>query len=344
MDFMINIDFKKPPGQIRYNDKILLVGSCFTEHIGNSLEELKFSVLQNPNGILFDPLSVSQSLASYIQNKQYTGKDFFQLNEVWHSWKHHSRFSNTNLKEAVRIVNESQHQAHQFLKEATWIIITLGSSFSYRLTRLAESLRVSRIGEEPASGAGSEGVGVANCHRAPAQWFEKYLMTIDEIISSLNNSLQQLFQFNSNLNIIFTVSPVRHIRDGVVNNNRSKARLIEAVHHLVGGHERLYYFPAYELVIDVLRDYRFYDTDLVHPNYMATEFVLEKFAGAFIDEPTQSLMQEVKSIMIARRHKAFQPETMAHKQFLKTYFEKTKALKEKYSFLDLNEEIEYFNS
>jgi len=168
-------------------------------------------------------------------------------------------------------------------------------------------------------------------------------MTIDETIAGLDNCLRQLFQFNSGLNIIFTVSPVRHIRDGVVDNNRSKARLIEAIHHLVNKYENLYYFPAYELVIDVLRDYRFYDIDLVHPNYMATEFVLEKFAEAFIDQPTQNLMQEVKSIMIAKRHKAFQPDTMAHKQFLKTYFERTKALNEKYAFLDLNEEMEYFN-
>jgi hypothetical protein len=333
MDFMINVDLKKPSQQINYEDKILLVGSCFTEHIGNSLEELKFSVLQNPNGILFDAFSVSQSLASYIQNKQYSEKDFFQLNEVWHSWKHHSRFSHTNLEEAVRMANASQLQAHQFLKRTDWIIITLGSSFSYRLTQQA-----------PSAGRDLGEAGVANCHRAPAQWFHKHLMTIDEIVSNLDNSLQQLFGFNPNLNIIFTVSPVRHIRDGVVDNNRSKARLIEAVHHLVSKYDKLNYFPAYELVIDVLRDYRFYDTDLVHPNYMATDFVLEKFSEAFIDEPSQNLMQEVKSVMIARKHRAFQPDTSAHKQFLKTYFEKAKALKEKYSFLDLKDEIEYFNS
>jgi hypothetical protein len=338
MDFMVNIDLKKPSRQISYEDKILLLGSCFTEHIGNSLEELKFSVLQNPNGILFDPLSVGQSLVSYIQNQQYNEKEFFQLNEVWHSWKHHSRFSNTNLEEAVRITNESQQQAHQFLKEADWIIITLGSSFSYQLTKLAETVKVPPLGED------LEGAGVANCHRAPAQWFHKHLMTIDEIISNLDNSFEQLFQFNPSLNMIVTVSPVRHIRDGVVDNNRSKARLIEAVHHLVDKYEKVNYFPAYELVIDVLRDYRFYDADLVHPNYMATEFVLEKFAESFIDEPAQKIMQEIKSIVIARKHKAFQPDTTAHKQFLKSYFEKAKALKEKYPFLDLTEEIKYFNS
>jgi len=344
MDFMVKIDMKKPGRQINYKDKILLVGSCFTEHIGNSLDELKFSVLQNPNGILFDPLSVSQSLASYVQNKKYSEKDFFMLNEVWHSWKHHSRFSSTSLTEAVRIINESQQRAHQFLEKASWIIITLGSSFSYRLTKLAKAAKVSSGGDLPTGQAGLEGAGVANCHRAPAQWFDKHLMTIDEIVFNLSNSLQQLFQFNPNLNIIFTISPVRHIRDGVVDNNRSKARLIEAVHHLVSNNDRLYYFPAYELVIDVLRDYRFYDTDLVHPNYMATEFILEKFSETFIDEVTQNLIQEVRSIMTARKHKAFQPDTMAHKQFLKTYFDKAKALKEKYSFLNLNEEIEYFKS
>src|SRR6185295_20061498 len=147
--------------------------------------------------------------------------------------------------------------------------------------------------------------GVANCHRAPAQWFNKHLMTTDEIISTLDNSLRQLFQFRPNINIIFTVSPVRHIRDGVVENNRSKARLIEAVHHMTNSFDNVFYFPAYELVIDVLRDYRFYDVDLAHPNYMATEFVLEKFAATCIDEPSQRLMTDIKSIKIARKHKAF---------------------------------------
>jgi hypothetical protein len=129
----------------------------------------------------------------------------------------------------------------------------------------------------------------------------------------------------------------------VIENNRSKARLIEAVHHMVNKFPGLYYFPAYELVIDVLRDYRFYDIDMVHPNYPATEFVMEKFKEAFIDEQSQQLMDEIKKIVIARKHKAFQPETNAHKTFLKIHLEKTKELQSKFSFLDLKEEIEYFN-
>jgi hypothetical protein len=329
MEFQVPINIQPLPERIRYQDKILLTGSCFTEHIGNTLGDLKFSVLQNPNGNLFDPASVSRSLISYIQKKQYTEADFFQLNEVWNSWQHHSRFSNINLREAIRIINESQQTAHHFLKQADWIIITLGSSFSYRLTS------VNTAGAE-------EGHPVANCHRAPAQWFTKQLLEIDEIILMLDDCCQQLLKFNPKLNIIFTVSPVRHIRDGVIENNRSKARLIESVHYLVSKFEQAHYFPAYELVIDVLRDYRFYDIDLVHPNYMATEFVLEKFAESCIDSASQQLMQEVKKIVIARKHKAFQPETKAHQQFLILHFEKTKVLQEKYSFLDLKEELEYF--
>ncbi len=336
MQFQLTIQINKPSRQINYNDKIFLTGSCFTEHIGNSLEELKFSVLQNPNGILFDPDSVSRSLISYIQNKQYNETDFFQLNEVWHSWDHHSRFSRTNLQDAINTVNKSQKEAHEFLKDADFIIVTLGSSFSYRLTNLSGFVKV------PPSGGDSGQVAVANCHRAPAQWFHKHMMTTDEIIFSLDNCFQQLFQFNSKMNVIFTVSPVRHIRDGVVDNNRSKARLIEAVHHLINKRDKLYYFPAYEVVIDVLRDYRFYDIDLVHPNYMATEFVLEKFAEACIDKPSQELMEEVKNIVIARKHKAFQPGTTVHKQFLKTYFEKVKVLQAKYPSLCLQEELNYF--
>jgi len=244
MDFMVNIDLKKLPQPIRYNDSILLIGSCFTEHIGNSLQELKFPVLQNPNGILFDPHSVCKSLISYIENKKYEEKDLFQLNEVWNSWQHHSRFSKLNSKEAIRQINASQEQAHEFLKKADWIIITLGSSFSYRL---------SQAGQSEAPGGVSDVLSVANCHRAPAKWFNKHLLGIDEIVSMLDNCYHRLLQFNPKLQIIFTVSPVRHIRDGVVENNRSKARLIESVHHMVNKFDRLNYFPAYELVIDVVK-------------------------------------------------------------------------------------------
>lgn len=331
MELLLNIDLKKLSAPISYRDKILLIGSCFTEHIGNALGKLKFPVLQNPNGILFGPDSVCKSLLSYAANKKYSEADLFQLNEVWNSWQHHSRFSNMDKEDAVRMINESQQAAHDFLKQADWLIITLGSSYSYRLTQEAD------LAAESISN------GVANCHRAPASWFTKDMLEIDEIKDMLEDCLKQLKAFNPKLKFIFTVSPVRHIRDGVVENNRSKARLIEAVHYIDTKFESASYFPAYELVIDVLRDYRFYDIDLVHPNYPATEFVLEKFAEACIDDASRQLMQEVKRIVVARKHRAFQPGTKAHQQFLITHFEKARALQEKYPFLDLKEELVYFS-
>jgi hypothetical protein len=298
------------------------MGSCFTEHLGNRLEEMKFKVLQNPNGILFDPLSVSSSLQSYVYNKPFSHEDLFFENELWQSWQHHSSFSNISREECLANINTSRQRAHDFMKEASWILITLGSSFSYRLL--------------------DSGMAVANCHRVPAQRFRKYLMTIEEINVALDNCIHQLLHFNPGLRIIFTISPVRHIRDGVIDNNRSKARLLEVVHHLVQKFEGMYYFPAYELVVDVLRDYRFYDIDMVHPNYTATEFVLEKFKESCLDPETAGIMDEIRKITIARKHKPFHPQTKAHKKFLFAMYEKTRSLSDRYPFLNLEEELAYF--
>ncbi|MGE9312478.1 GSCFA domain-containing protein [Niabella sp. CJ426] len=330
MEFMSPIHIPKLPEPVAYGNKLLLIGSCFTEHIGNALADYKFNVLQNPHGILFEPASVRHSLISYIENRKYTEADLFYLNEVWNSWHHHSRFSNINKEKALEAMNQSVEQAHHFLKDCDWVIITLGSAFSYILS--SDNPEKERYD-----------LHVANCHRAPGQWFYKKLLGVEEIIAAMDNTYHRLRTFNPKIKILFTVSPVRHLRDGVTENNRSKARLIEVVHHMVDKFPGVYYFPAYELVIDVLRDYRFYDVDLAHPNYQATEFVLEKFTEACIDDASKPIMKEVKQVAIARRHKAFQPDTNAHQQFLKAHYEKAKGLMEKYAFLDLKEEMDYFS-
>lgn len=322
MKLMTDLQIKGPETTIAYPDPLMLVGSCFTEHIGGRLADLKFKVLQNPHGILFDPISVCNSLTSYIDHTAYEKKSLIFYNELWQSWAHHSRCSGIHQEEVLERMNAAQLTAHNFLQSAKWLVITLGSSYSYRL---AET-----------------GMPVANCHRAPAPWFNKHLCTIDETVAALDNMLYRLFKFNPGIRVIFTVSPVRHVRDGVVENNRSKARLLESVHHLVGKFDRLYYFPAYELVIDVLRDYRFYDIDLVHPNYQATEFVLEKFNEFFIHPDAHPVMEQVQQIYLARKHKAFQPETSAHRAFLESSAAKVKALQLKYPYLDLAEESDYF--
>jgi hypothetical protein len=322
MQFFSTINIKPLEPFISHKNKILLTGSCFTEHIGNFLIETKFDVLQNPNGILFDPASVSSSLLSYIQSKQYTEDDLFYLNETWNSWQHHSRFSNPDKTECLFNINQSQEQAHEFLQNADWLIITLGSAFTYKLENLNP---------------------VANCHKAPAQYFTKHLNTIEEIITGFDNTIHQLFHFNKKLKIIFTISPVRHLRDGVVDNNRSKARLIESVHHIVNKFDRLYYFPAYELVIDILRDYRFYDVDLAHPNYAATQFVLEKFSETCFSQSTRELIDEIKKITNAKKHKPFNPRSAMHKQFLEQQLQKTESILNAHPYLNFKEELEYFS-
>ena len=323
MEFQLPITIPSLSNPIRYGEKILLTGSCFTEHIGNALHDWKFDTLQNPNGILFDPASVASGLESYIAPKRYRHEDLIYLNELWQSWQHHGVFSHPDAAACLRGINESQEKAHDFLRQADWLIITLGTAYSYRLVE----------GGNP----------VANCHRAPGQAFRKHLMTIEEIQAAFDSCLYQMWRFNPGLRILFTISPVRHIRDGVVDNNRSKARLIEAVHHLVGKWDKLFYFPAYELVTDVLRDYRFFDIDMVHPNYAATSFVLEKFVRHCIDEAGQRLLEDVKKIVTARRHRPLQPSTQAHRRFLEEHWQKTAELARRYPHLDFREELDYFS-
>lgn len=323
MKWMTDLEIKPLAMPIDHSHHILMMGSCFTEHIGKELKNLKFNVLENPNGILFEAKSVCRSLNFYIQNKRYEVADLFELNELYHSWEHHSRFSHPNMQACLAKINASQEQASDYVKKADWLIITLGSSFAYRLL-------------EPRR-------DVANCHKAPQKWFEKHLVPIDEQIALLDNTMHQLFHANSKLKIIFTISPVRHLRDGVVDNNRSKARLLETVHHLVEKFDRIFYFPAYELVVDVLRDYRFYDIDLAHPNYAATQFVLEKFSEFAFSNQTQALNEELKQLYVAMQHRPFHPTSQQHQRFLNAQLAKARELKQRHPNLDLNDVLDYFD-
>lgn len=321
----LNLSLDIPPlvRPIAYTDNVLLIGSCFTEHIYDRLAQHRFHVLSNPHGILFNPLSVAASLDGYMDGRLYTGDELFLLNELWNSWDHHTRFSHTDKQMALDGINQSQRQAADFIKKADWVIITLGSAFQYYLK--------------------DRNVPVANNHRAPSQWFEKRLLGTDEIVAALSNTLDKLQDINADAQVLFTISPVRHIRDGVVDNNRSKARLIDAVHTLCDRYGKGHYFPAYELVIDILRDYRYYDIDFVHPNYLATSYVWEQFVKACISPEITSIMQQVQEITTARGHRPRFPGTEAHKKFMDSYATKAKSLMEKYPYLDLSEEVRHFS-
>lgn len=321
MEFRLEFSPKSFGIKINHQDQLFLAGSCFTEQIGNKLAAHKFRILENPNGILFNPVSIAHSIVSYIENKRYHADELFYHNELWGSWDHHTRFSSVSKEECLQKINHSQEAAHDFLKNADWILLTLGSSFVYEL----ENKKV-----------------VANCHKVPTDKFEKRLLPSEELVTVLDNLIYRIKHFNPKIKVIFTISPVRHLRDGFVENNRSKANLIHAVHHVVDKFENLFYFPSYELIIDDLRDYRFYADDMVHPNYAATNYVWEKFISSCVNEPSQQLMKEINSISIARRHKAFNPSSEAHKKFLNNHFNKSIQLMQRYPYVNLEEEAAYF--
>ena len=218
-------------------------------------------------------------------------------------------------------INQSRSEAAAFIPTTDWVLVTLGSSFVY------EQL---------------EGRVVANCHKVPTDKFTKKLLSAETIKTTLQSTIQLLHKKNPSARIIFTISPVRHLREGFVENNRSKANLITAVHELVSANNQVYYFPAYELVIDDLRDYRFYAEDMVHPNHAATNYVWEKFIAMCIDEPSQQLMKDVSVINAARLHKPFNPSSHAHQSFLRNHLQKALELKKQHEFLDLKEEIDFF--
>ena len=329
MKFKLTLDAKRSDYSIEYKDKLFLIGSCFTENIGAKFNAHLFNVIENPHGILFNPMSVEQSLMDCIQNKQYLSTDLFKLNDVWNSWKHHSRFSNVDQQEAINKINQSIQDAHLFLKSANHLVITLGSAWLYELTAMASN---------------SNGQVVANNHKAPATWFTKSLMQPADLKERLSNLIKSLLDFNPSLHIIFTISPVRHLREGLVENNRSKAVLIHSIHEIIAAYQQVEYFPAYEYVIDDLRDYRFYSEDLVHPNYAASNYVWEKLVETYMKDSTRSIMKQIAELQLAANHKPFFIGSAAHQKFILTCIEKSEQLLQLNPGLPLQKQLEFFRS
>ena len=327
MKFKLTLEANKSATTIHYQDKIMLMGSCFTENIGAKLHRHLFEVKVNPHGILFNPMSVIGALQDYIDCKQYNTNDLFELNDLFNSWHHHTRFSDTTASATLEKINNSINYTYAFLKGADQLVITLCSAWLYSLTRLAPN---------------KAGLVVANNHKAPAQWFEKKLMDPVELSAQLEKIVAALQAFNKNIHIIFTISPVRHLREGLIENNRSKSALIYAVHDVIAKSKAVDYFPAYEYVIDDLRDYRFYSEDLVHPNYAATNYVWDKLVSTYFTEDTQLIMGEVAELQLAKQHKPFNKASIAHKAFLQKCLLKTELLQSKYPYLPLADFLTFF--
>ena len=295
------------------------MGSCFAEKIGDTMQQFKFKTIVNPHGILYNPLSIAVALRRYMKSDFVTESELFFANDCWNSWEHHSRFSNPDQQNCLLEINKNISDAHVSLKNAEWLFITFGSAFVYRKNNKL----------------------VSNCHKQPQKEFLKQLLNTSEIIDAYTSLMMELKKFNPKLKIVFTVSPVRYVRDGVVENNLSKARLIDAVHQLKN--DAAFYFPAYELVIDDLRDYRFYKEDLVHPNEQAVKYVFDKFRNSFFDESTDSLFERINEILLAKKHKPFNTDSTSHKKFKNNFLQRIQSMQLQHPFLDLRVEQTYFS-
>jgi hypothetical protein len=319
MDFHLQFPITPSVEKMNYSQSSLFIGSCFAENIGELLLQNKFKSLLNPNGILYNPSSIAIALRRYISNNLLKESDLFYANECWNSWEHHSRYSQIEKLNCLGTINAEISNAHSFLKNTDWLFISFGSAFIYKRKNAV----------------------VGNCHKQPQKDFSKELLETKNIVNEYSLLISDLKKLNPDLKIVFTISPVRYIRDGIVENNLSKARLIDAVHQLIG--KNVFYFPAYELVIDDLRDYRFYKKDMVHPSEQALAYVFDKFRETFFDHSASELFVRINEILIAKKHIPFNADAPSHKKFRVNFLNRIQLLQSQNSYLDLREEEAYFS-
>ncbi|UOB18558.1 GSCFA domain-containing protein [Abyssalbus ytuae] len=310
------VPLNKEENQISYQSELLLIGSCFVLNMGSKFEYYKFKSVVNPFGIIFNPNAIDILVERAVNNKKFEEKDIFFFNERWHCYEVHSDLSDVSKENLLHNLNQALDLLSYRLKKSTHIIITLGTSWVYRLNETGKL--------------------VANCHKVPQNNFTKHLLSTEEITENLENILNNVKNINNRAEVIFTVSPVRHLKDGFTENQASKSHLITALHEILNrksGNINLTYFPSYEIMIDELRDYRFYKEDMVHPNSLAVNYIWEKFKAVWISESDFSTMEEVASIQKSLTHKPFNPESDQHKKFLKSLSEKIMYLQLKYPFI-----------
>lgn len=283
-------DFK-----IKHNCKIVMQGSCFAENMASKFLNAGFSVDLNPFGIAYNPLSLSGNLRRMLDNRPYTADELFQDNGIYHSFSHHSRFSGTDPDEVLTNINSRMEQSSDFLRTANLLVVTFGTAFVYRLQ--------------------STGEAVSNCHKLPAKNFTYNRLTINDIVGEWNDLIVRLQTLNPLLRLLFTVSPIRHWKDGAHENQLSKSVLLLSVEELLRNHPHCFYFPAYEILLDDLRDYRFYAEDMLHPASQAIDYVWEKFSTAWFDNETAKKAQAFEKIHQSLNHIPFQPDLEAYRQF-----------------------------
>lgn len=316
MKLRTQIPLKSAKNQIDYDSQVLILGSCFAENMGKKLNYFKFQILKNPFGILFHPLAIEKLISKAVKKESYTEDDIFFLNERWHCFDTHSDLSDIVKEKLLEKLNSALEQTYQQIVKSTHVVITLGTAWVYK------SIDTSSI--------------VANCHKVAQKEFSKELLSVASIQKSLENSIRQIQLLNKNIQFVFTVSPVRHLKDGFIENQRSKSHLIVAIHSIIslrvesGG---LSYFESYELMMDELRDYRFYKEDMIHPNQLGIDYIWEKFVAVWISKKTYTIMEKVDAVQKGLQHRPFNPVSDEHQKFLKSLEKKITYLKQEYLFM-----------
>lgn len=297
MQFRTKISIPQSDFPIDYDSKILSLGSCFAVNMAEKFDYFKFENTCNPVGILFHPLAIEKLIDFAVSGKQFCAEDVFFHNEHWHCFDVHSDCSHSNKDELLQNLNTILETTRLQITESTHVIITYGTSWVYRNIATKEI--------------------VANCHKVPQKQFGKELLSVGAIEKSIQNTLDLIQKVNPKATIIFTVSPVRHLKDGFVENQQSKAHLITAIHTAINQQlSTNNYFPSYEIMMDELRDYRFYAEDMIHPSQVAIDYIWQRFSETSISEESLSVMKEVETIQKGLQHRPFNPNSESHQQFL----------------------------
>ena len=299
-------EIEKPLYTIDYQSNILLLGSCFVEHIGKRLSDVQLRTLVNPFGTLFHPLAIEKVLQDVVHKKNYTENDLIFDQNLWHSPQHHSQFSSIHSEEVINIIDKTNADTFNFLKKTTHVIITLGTAWVYH------HIPSDRL--------------VANCHKIPQNHFIKRLLSVTEIEKSLQAVVLLLQKINPDVQILFTLSPVRHLKDGFQNNARSKAHLLTAIHQVID-QKNVLYFPSYELLNDDLRDYRFYHEDLIHPSVVAVDYIWELFKTVWLSKNALYIAEKIVQLQRDLQHKPFHPQSENYQNFLENIEKQKQELK-----------------
>ena len=309
MKFRTEIKIPHYPIPLNYHSKIFGLGSCFTVNISEKLDFYKFQNKINAFGTVFNPYSITNIVKRVVKQDFFTEKDLFFHENLWKSYELHSQFNSIEKDEFLKNANQKIKENHTFLKQTNFVIFTFGTAWVYVLKE--------------------NGKIVSNCHKVPQKHFDKRLLKIDEIANEISSEIELIKSINNDIKFLLTISPVRHLKDGFTENQRSKSRLIEAVHQVVDN-EQIFYFPSYEILMDDLRDYRFYNTDLLHPNEQAVEYIWEKFKDSLIDKTIFPIMQEVEQINKQLAHRNFQRNQFVEPKLLK----KIKILQDKLPWVE----------